>query len=527
MAASSTLAGDLDRARRDFKDSPCVLVSHGWLTFSEVGTLADSVVAGFTSAGASPGDRVVLWLPNSATLDVVTQATLVGGFVRVAVTHRLHVNEVVAISNDSGATLICCLHQDEAGLKSALAEVGASVTVIACSTMPGRGALFEREGTRTSPRVEPDDIAMLLYSSGTTGEPKGAIVTHGSWAVQARRSLELLPPLGPGDVVLAVAPMAHFGGSMTLHTRIRGAATISMAKFDIPAIASAAQTHAVSILPLAPVMLSRLVEAGVSAWPSLRSIPYGGSPIGIRQLADAVRDFPGLLTQFYGLAEALVPVAAMLPTDHARALTALDAGAPDEAARLLASAGYWSAGTEIRLADSGEAWFRGEGVTRGYWVAGGGVRRAVDDDGWFPSGDIVRVDHDGLVSIVGRSSEVINTGGFNVHPSEVERAVRGLDFVAEAVAFGAPDPRWGEGVHLALALRTGAELSEDTVRELVLAACRARIADYKRPVALHFVSEIPRTVAGKVDRRRLRTQVMGDDERSATADAVRVPWHRS
>ncbi|MEU7043435.1 AMP-binding protein [Streptomyces varsoviensis] len=364
-------------------------------------------------------------------------------------------------------------------------------------------------GEAAWPAPAPADVAMLMYSSGTTGRPKGVVVTHATWVAQTARALRELPAIGPGDVVLAVAPMSHFGGSIGLDCAVSGAATVTMAHFDPREVLAAVDAFGVTVLPLAPIMLDRVARAaeesaGAPPPRGIRAVPYGGSPIDLAALERAERVFPGVLTQFYGLAEALAPLTVLTPADHA-------SGAPGR----LGSAGRAVDGIGLRLVD-GEVVVRGDTVMEGYWNRPE-LTAAAFADGWFRTGDLAEIDADGYVRLLGRSSEMIVTGGFNVYPAEVERVLCTVDGIHEAAVLGMPHPVWGEGVTAAVVLdgggppgggpraqagapqAPGAEILDGIAR-----ACAAALAGYKKPVAVYAVPEIPRNAAGKTDRQALR-----------------------
>jgi acyl-CoA synthetase (AMP-forming)/AMP-acid ligase II len=528
-----TIADQFARARSLFADERCLLTPGGWWTFDQVGAAADGARALLADAGCAFGDRVVLALPNTAVLRILEQGILTGGLVRVAVSPRLHPLEIAAIAADAEAQAVCCEPGAADEVAAALIDLGAAATVIRCADENAPitpEALSSRAGdAQALPLTSPDDLAMLLYSSGTTGRPKGATVTHASWLSQYRRAMAQLPEIGPGDVVLAVAPMTHFAGSIGIDCMVTGAATVPIAASDPIRTLSAVREHRATVLPLAPVMLTGLVEAAAACEApadvsTLRTIPYGGSPIAPAALEAAARLFPGRLVQFYGLAEALAPLAVLTSADHDEALRLLDGDEQDRrtARDLLSSAGRWVPRVSSRLA-SDELHVSGDVVTAGYWRRPVLNERAFRD-GWFATGDLVRFDGDRL-HVLGRADDLVISGGYNIHPGEVERALAGMPGILDIAVVGLPHPRWGRGVVAAVVLEDGhRELyAGDAGRANLLRALakrsRASLASYKKPLDVHVLTEIPRNAAGKIDRNKLRERLADAPERENDASA--------
>ncbi|WP_135458789.1 class I adenylate-forming enzyme family protein [Mycobacterium sp. DL99] len=473
-----------------------------WLTFSDVGERARTATALFAEHGAGSGDRVMLVLPNSMILRILERAVLGSGLVRVALSPRLHPREIAAIALDCEARIVCCTNETRNAIATALEEVRWSAALFVCDDQPSPGTVSPAslKARPTAPELdwpapEPDDIAMLMYSSGTTGAPKGAVVTHRSWVAQTNRALDQLPPLGPEDVVLAVAPMTHFGGSIGLDSAVCGAATVTMATFEPQSVLEAIDAFKVTVMPLAPVMLERIARTAVQSHcvpARLRVIPYGGSPISREALQLAHRTFPGTLVQFYGLAEALAPLTVLTPDDHSPAH-------PER----LGTAGQICRGVQLRIVDD-EIVVRADTVMQKYWNRPE-LTAEVLSGGWFHTGDLARVDHDGYVHLLGRRTDVIISGGFNVHPAEVERVLAGLDEIREAGVVGLPHHEWGEGVTAAVVLEPASRgLDHQRLSDRIAEACAQHIAGYKKPVAVHIVDGLPRNAAGKLDRAALR-----------------------
>ena len=515
MAEPTTAAEQVRRAQSCFSVDPALLTAEGWISFGQLADLADAAAQLMADMGARFGDRVVLYLENGAELRVLEHAVLGNGLVRVALSPRLHAREVAAIIVDSSARLVCCSPDVAPAVREALAESGASARVLEFSNAAsGENSLAMLASRPTStalewPSVSPSDIAMLMYSSGTKGTPKAAVVTHGAWVAQTSLAMRQLPEIGRGDVVLAVAPMTHFGGSIGFNCAMSGAATVPVAVFEPHSVLSAIDEYAVTVLPLAPVMLARIVEAvdaGARRPPPVRAVPYGGSPVAPDTLAAAVEYFPGAFVQDYGLAEALAPISCLTADDH----DALVRGSGSRSHPLrhrLESAGRVVDGVDVRIVD-GQILVRGETVMPGYWNRDALNAEVLDADGWLSTGDIARIDDDGYVYLIDRAQDVIVSGGFNVYPAEVARVIAAVPGIREAVVFGIPHERWGEGVCAAVVMEVVADprfAGDGELLKTLVDFCRTRLASYKKPLVVHAVDEIPRNAAGKVDRRKLRS----------------------
>lgn len=507
-----TVSSQICQMYQDFADRPALLHGDRWLSFSDVEKYAARVASFLDEKGVNPGDRVVLYLQNSAVLRIIELAALRYGRVRVALSPRLHPREVAAIVDDASALAVFCSAERLTDLRRAFAERGVTAGLVPINDSDavdsaGMG-LDDFTGDGPAPvTVVPDDLAMLMYSSGTTGEPKGATVTHRAWVAQTALALAHLPSVSSSDVVLAVAPMTHFGGSIGLDCMTRGAATVPMRVFEPAAVLEAIERHSVTILPFAPIMVSRLahyVRLTALQAPQLRAIPYGGSPIAESDLLLASRAFPGSLVQFYGLAEALAPISVLTADEHDLAAATDD---HVERLRLLTSAGTIVPQVSSRITAS-ELEVRGETVTAAYWNRPDLNRAVLGDDGWFSTGDLVDVDEAGHLHILGRRSEVIISGGFNVHAGEVERIVGAVEGVREVAVFGIPHPSWGAGVAAAIVptepVSVEFELAPERLLAAIRTACTDNLAGYKKPTLVRQVSAIPRNSADKIDRNTLQ-----------------------
>jgi acyl-CoA synthetase (AMP-forming)/AMP-acid ligase II len=505
-----TLADLARRAHQRYARSPAVYDGTGWWSFAELGAAARRTANRLLALGLSPGDRVVIALANCPESLVLDHAVFLSGLVRVAVSHRLHGRELAQIAADCGAAAVVC----EAGHAEALAaapapgpRVIAGPDAVADLTGPGGD-----EADPDVPPPAPDSVAALMYTSGTTGDPKGAIATHRGWMAMVRAFWAALPPIGPGDVVAHLAPMSHFGGSAGAACTLAGAAAVPVRRYDPHAALALCADLGVTVLPLVPTMLKDLTAAAerdLVTLPALRAVPYGGSAISAHAAARAGAVFGDVLYQCYGLSEALAPITVLSAANHL-----VPAGA-DLPARL-ASAGRPVPEAEIQVTapdgapcpagTHGEIRIRGAQVTPGYWNCPDETAKVLTPDGWLRTGDVGYLDQDGFCYLVGRDRDVIVSGGFNVLPAEVERAIAALPGVQEVVVFGVPHERWGEAVAAVVVPRDGHRLTADDV----VSACRARLASYKKPVHVEFAAQLPVSATGKHRREQIRDRYWSD-----------------
>ncbi|NUR89988.1 MAG: AMP-binding protein, partial [Nonomuraea sp.] len=400
-----TVADLVRRAHARYGGHPAIRTEDGPLSFAELGALVDRLAAGLAALGCRPGDRVVLALENRPELLALEQAVWVSGLVRVALSSRSHPQEIAHVARDCEAAVVVCEDAHAAALDGLPGLV----------PLAGYPRLLKYGEPAVRHAPQPDDVAALLYTSGTTGRPKGAVVTHRSWVAMVEEFAAQLPPMGPGDLVLHTAPISHFGGSVGSACLLRGAAAMPVRRFDPRATLDLVQRHGVTVLPLVPTMLKELtaVAAGYDL-SSLRAIPYGGSAIGAVAAGKAHAAFGEILYQFYGLSEALAPVAVLSARDHLVR--------PESAGRFCPGVAYRVVVGVLQLS--------GDCVMRGYWNDPEQTAEVLRD-GWFSTGDLGFVDDQGFLHLVDRSKEVIISGGFNVYPAEVERVIETLDGVRE------------------------------------------------------------------------------------------------
>lgn len=514
-----SVATILEAAYERFATRPALLGA-ATRTYAELGERAHRFASGLRGLGVERGARVVVVAPNSPAYIEVSHGIFVGGFVRVAPSTKLHPGEIGGIVADCEAAALVVSPEWAARLGEIPGAEGLRVVVLGSATAGAVG--FEElleGGSPATPAALPraEDLAALLYTSGTTGAPKGATLTHANWVAMMRNSMVELPTLGTADVILHVAPLSHLSGYFEPTCSARGVAHLVHESFGPAVVLEAIERERVTLIPLVPTMLNMMLpevdDEGGRDFSSLRAIMYGGSGIAPDRLARAVKAFGDVFVQFFGLSETPMPLTALSRRDHE-----YDPAGPIPVR--LASAGRPSPFVELRLAgedgapvgagEVGEIVVRGDNVMLGYWGKPELTAETIDADGWAATGDLGRFDEDGYLYIVDRKRDMIVSGGYNIYPAEVENAISALVEVQEVAVVGVPDERWGEAVKAVVVVRPGEELSEAEVVEV----CAGRLAAYKKPRSVDFIAELPKTGSGKIMRRRVRDRYWDGRERS-------------
>jgi long-chain acyl-CoA synthetase len=487
----TNLAHNLLDTAAEHADRPALQMDDAGLTYAEFRDAALKVAASLQARGISPGDRIGLVLPNVPSFPVVFYGALLAGAAVVPMNPLLKAREVEYYLRDSGARLVVALEPAEPVVEAAGTVGIEAVTVGAAlpEALIGDAALdaaVERSG---------DDLAVILYTSGTTGQPKGAELTHANLAGNCRTTADTLTENTADDVIMGCLPLFHvFGLTCGLNTAVlRGSLLTLIPRFDGGKALSVIERDRVTIFEGVPTMFAGMLhspDAGSPDVSSLRLCVSGGSAMPVEIMRAFEEKFGCIILEGYGLSETS-PVASF---NH------------PHAERKPGSIGTPIAGVEMRLVDDdgkdvaggevGEIAIRGENVMKGYWERPEETQKAIPD-GWFRSGDLARLDEDGYFFIVDRKKEMIIRGGYNVYPREIEEALYEHPAVAEVACVGIPHPELGEEVAAAVALKPGATAEVDDLREFV----KARVAAYKYPRHLWLVEALPKGPTGKILRR--------------------------
>jgi acyl-CoA synthetase (AMP-forming)/AMP-acid ligase II len=468
------------------------------LSYPELADLARRIGESLERAGARTGDRVAVLLPNCHLYLACYFGALQAGHVLVPLNTRLAQAELRAILDHSGARVLF----GEPGRVASLAAPGPSAR--------GEGWMVAPVGPAAG--RAPAGTAHLYYTSGTTGAPKGVVLTRANLVAHVRMTLEELA-FREEDVWLHAAPMFHLADAWAVWTVTAAAAThVVLPRFDPAAAFDLIESAGVTITNLVPVMLLGLLEEAERRrrrLPSLRLLLSGGAPIAPGVVGRIGPALGCAYAQTYGLTETSPFLTFSLPDPGPRPPS------PDERARSGARVGRAARGVEVRVvlpageegledvpaddATVGEIVARGDTITPGYWRDPPATAEAFRG-GWFHTGDLGTIDGRGSINLVDRTKDVIITGGETVYSTEVERVLHEHPAVREAAVFGVPDDTWGEAVRAAVVLEAPAP---PTAAE-VIAFCRGRLASFKCPRAIDFARALPRTATGKIDKKALR-----------------------
>jgi len=472
------------------------------LRYDELNAWATAFAAGLRLKGYGRGDRVALFMPNRAEYVVALFGLFKGGFVAVPVNAKLHASELGFILDHSGARAVVFSDKTRGAAEEALSALPAVERIGVDEAGSGSFAAIVDSGRPSAfadEEVAPDDVAWLFYTSGTTGRPKGAMLSHRNLCASTMNALADMCDFQPEDVVLHVAPLSHGSGLYALPSIARGCRNLIHASgsFDPADVLRTVAREQVSIIAfLAPTMIHMLLEADPGlAVPSLRRVMYGGAPIDPGLAEAAIRRFGPIFVQLYGQGEAPMTISYLRPQDHH--------------GKALASAGIVRTDVEVRLLDEagaavpdgmdGEICVRGDVVMQGYWNDPGADAKALRG-GWLHTGDVGRFE-DGYLYLFSRMNDVIISGGSNIYPREVEDVLLLHPAVREACVFGEPDKKWGEAVVAAVVI--SAPVSIDELQTL----CREHIASFKKPKRIEFVEALPKNAYGKVLRRQVRADL--------------------
>ena len=529
-----TSAGDLlARNARNFPNDTGLIFGERRLTWAQLNARANRFVSSLQKLGIGRGMRVALYAKNSNEWVEALFGLAKIGAVSVTVNYRLTAIETKYIIENSGATAIICDDSTIENAVEAANEIDAVKFVIGIGTQKSGVELFENlieKGNESEPLIggqwsvvggrnkaenrRPqtadyiayDDGAMLLYTSGTTGFPKGAVYTHGSLLVGMLVHVHAIASRQTHRVMLP-SPLYSAAGIAGIYCAVYVGSQISLINYDVRTACETIEKEKITFTNLVPTTIQMLLASDVSRKYDLSSLEvllYGGSPIPETVLREALRRFPKCgFRQTFATTETGCAGTVLEPAEHREALE------NPLKKHLLQSCGRAQTNVDVAIVgddwnflaagETGEIAVRTEANMPGYWnneTATGQVLK----DNWLKTGDMARRDADGYFYLVDRKNDLIVSGALNVYPSEVERVLQMHEAIYEVAVIGVPSEKWGEEVKAIAVLKEGASVSEKDLIDF----CADKIAGFKKPKSVEFIKKLPRNLTGKVLKKELR-----------------------
>lgn len=491
----TNLAARLTKSASIYAKNVAVRLDDEVLTYEDLDDSATRVAGFLQSKGIKPGARVALMLPNVMAFPPLYYGILRAGAVVVPMNAQLKKREVQHYLSDSEASIVfawsASIDEATAGAEDSQTEV-VEITDESLSLIKS----WPKGEAKT---VTPTDTAVILYTSGTTGAPKGAQLTQSNMLLNAQIMAEGedLLNLSPNDVIMGCLPLFHsFGQTCALNTTIlSGASIVLLPRFDAQAALKIIEEQSVTVFAGVPTMYVALVNSVTDAndTSSLRLGVSGGASLPVEVLNGAVTKLGTTILEGYGLSETS-PVASFNRKNFSKPGSI---GQPIEGVEMKILA---ADGTDAPDGEVGEIAVRGHNVMTGYWKRPEATKEATNSDGWFLTGDMATRDTEGFFFIIDRKKDVINRGGYNVYPREIEEVFYEHPAVLEAAVVGIPHPSLGEDVGAAIALREGAEMTAEELREYI----KERVASYKYPRTVWLVDALPKGPTGKLLKRDIQ-----------------------
>jgi len=485
-------------------DKVALIDAYGAVTYGELDDRSNRIANAIIDGGVRPGSHIGYLGKNSAEFFAIWMGINKAGCALCPLNWRSPALELAGLADDAQLPMIF-VGPGFAGLAADVQrEVAVSVDLVEEEALSDW--LVDAASADPGHPVAGDRSALLTYTSGTTGKPKGVQISHDAFANWFRFSAsEPAQQWGADDVGLMTMPNFHLAGTwVTLPALYHGATLAILAAFDPDDFVRAVDAYRPTVACLVPTAIQLLLDHPSSElcdFSSLRRLYYAGSPIGVDTLRRAIATFGCDLVQFYGTTETYI-ITLLRPEQHRldnpRLLTSCGQTMPTVELRVVNPNGR-----DVPTGDAGEVLVRSPWMFSGYWNKPEATAAAIVD-GWYHTGDGGTFDEDGNLYLVDRLKDMIVTGGENVYSAEVERALGGHPAVASVAVVGAPDEKWGERVVAFVVQRP--EVSA-TAADLV-SHCRRQIAGYKVPKEIHFVPELPMTASGKVQKAGLRQQLL-------------------
>ncbi|OWT64088.1 AMP-binding protein [Candidimonas nitroreducens] len=523
----------ISRNARYWRDHTAIIFNDIRISYSQLDTRTNRLASALLGLGLAKGDRVAVQAWNRPEIIELECALYKAGLVKVGLNARLAPAELVETVNNADARVLLVDRAHWDSVMAVAADLPGVEHIVAIGASygqedagarspahPAGGRAYSYEGLLAAAadhnpdaEMQASDLAVLHFTSGSTGKLKAAMQTVGNRMASLRKVVMGRMRADPGDVLALAGPITHASGMFMQPFLFQGGTILLHERFDPERFLAAAQQYRAKFTFMVPTMVNMLIthpslhRYDLSA---LRQISYGGAPMAPARIREAWEVLGPVLAQGYGAGETTGGMIMLSTADHGRAMQARP--------ELLLSCGRPFGETEVRLLDDqgvpvpageiGEIAVRGPDVFAGYWREPELSAKALHGE-WCHTGDLARADEEGYMYIVDRKKDMIISGGFNVYPTEVEQVLYQHPEVFEACVFGVPDDLWGESVKAAVVLKPGA-----AVDAAALAAhCKALLADFKKPRSIEILNELPKNPNGKISRKMLKDPYWAGQDR--------------
>ena len=512
----------LTKAAATFPEKAAVVHGERVMTYAQFNARVNRLANALRGLGLKKGENVAILQYNYPQTIESLFACFKSGFGAVPINFRLHPKEIAFIIDHSDSMAVIASPE----FNDSILEIEELIPKVEniITTVGGGKKLIDYESLLADASdefrdidVSPDDLAWLFYTSGTTGMPKGAMLTHRNLlAMSMNFYTDIAPGFGPDDVILHAAPLSHGSGLYCLPNVGKGATNVILdsKSFKPLLVFETIQKHRVTNMFAAPTMVKMLIDhPAIDQYDlsSLRSLNYGGAPMLVEDLKKAIKKLGPCLVQLFGQGESPMTITYLPHWAHKLE------GNPDEIGRL-ASAGIARTDVEVKIFDDqdkelpasqiGEIVTRSDLVMKGYWK-NASVTESTLKNGWLHTGDMGYIDECGYLFIMDRSKDMIISGGENIYPREIEEVIVRHPAIREVSVIGVPDPKWGEAIKAVVSLNKGWTVTEKELIDF----CKDHIASYKKPKSVDFVDELPKSNYGKILKREIRNAYWKNSDR--------------
>ncbi len=510
----------ITRSAKYFSEQTAIIFEGKRISYAELDKRTNRLARSFYALGMEKGDRVAIQAWNRPEIAETEVACYKAGMVRVPINARLSPAETIEILNNAQVkTLIADKEHMEPlldnqksleAVKNFIDLDGAIAPVNSYEKV-----LYQNTDEDLDIEVGTEDLAVLTYSSGTTGKLKGIMQSYGNRLAMIRKAL-MFPEvrIKPGDTFIHVGPITHVSGMLLMPLFFTGGCNIIIRRFDLDMLLDTIQRERVNYTMVVPTMINFLLaypKLSQYKFDSLKGIFYGAAPISPVRVQQAIDFFGPILFQGYGMSETTSFITVLTAREHKEALK--------KNPERLGSCGRPVFETEVRVVNEkgedirpgeeiGEIIARGPDIMKGYFKDPELTQKTIVNN-WIHTGDMAKVDEEGYIYIVDRKADMIISGGFNIYPSEIEQVLYKHPAVLEACVIGVPDDKWGEAVKAVVVLKKGQSVTE----EELINYCKATLSSFKKPQSVDFVPELPKNPNGKIARRVVREKYWVGKER--------------